>query len=72
MIKHYHPAFGYWTVTDDLRVKWHLKINHKRVYRLMQANHLSAKVYKTCGQANMILLRARKARKPKTGYTAGS
>ncbi|WP_229773315.1 IS3 family transposase, partial [Lactobacillus acetotolerans] len=45
MIKHYHPAFGYWTVTDDLRVKWHLKIDHKRVYRLMQANHLSAKVY---------------------------
>lgn len=43
-IKKRNCGYGYLTVTDTLRRKG-IKVNHKRVYRIMRENNLSGKIY---------------------------
>lgn len=45
MIKKHHASYGYWHVTDTLRMTYHLMVNHKRVQRLMRENNLGANKY---------------------------
>ncbi|WP_162212799.1 IS3 family transposase [Ligilactobacillus murinus] len=43
-VKSKHPCFGYRTVTLKLRSQG-IKVNHKRVSRIMRENDLSAHMY---------------------------
>lgn len=43
-IKKRNRGYGYFTITDELRNQG-LKVNHKRVYRLMRQNNISGKIY---------------------------
>ena len=43
-IEHHNPSYGYRTVTDELH-RHGIKVNHKRVSRLMRENGLSSQMY---------------------------
>nr|WP_270262666.1 IS3 family transposase [Lactobacillus panisapium] len=45
VVKRHNPSFGYLPMTDTLKIKYDLKVNHKQVYRLMKGHNLRAGQY---------------------------
>ncbi|UZN41181.1 IS3 family transposase [Lactobacillus sp. IBH004] len=53
VVKRHNPSFGYLPMTDTLKIKYGLQVNHKRIYRLMKEHKLLT-ANTTCVQASMI------------------
>lgn len=65
-IKQRNCGYGYWRATDLLH-RQGIKVNHKRVYRLIWQNHLSGKIYNLrAGKYDSS--KGHKERKPKIVY----
>ncbi|PXY84840.1 IS3 family transposase [Lactobacillus melliventris] len=45
VVKRHNPSFGYLPMTDTLKIKYGLQVNHKRIYRLMKEHKMLARKY---------------------------